>query len=80
MLAVDVGKPSPLEGLPALASFYAAFQALPELQGYFAGPLHALPCNHGPGAAWGGLPVLAPAQGHAKVVAAIQADITSAKL
>lgn len=44
-LAEDLGNKSPLEGRERLAKFYAAFKALPELQGYFASDAYKLPCN-----------------------------------
>lgn len=41
-----LGKPSLLETCPELRRYYAAFAALPQLQAYFAGPLHKLPINN----------------------------------
>jgi glutathione S-transferase len=41
-----IGKPSLLEAYPLLKRYYAEFKALPQLQAYFNGPLHALPINN----------------------------------
>eukprot|EP01045_Picozoa_sp_COSAG04_P020005 COSAG04_NODE_2002_length_5029_cov_5.314604_3_plen_297_part_00 len=59
-LAADLGEPDPLEACPALQAFAARFRALPELAGYFAGPLAALPPNN-KSALWGGQAPLAEA-------------------
>ena len=55
MLAADYGLPSPLAAYPKLAAMYAAVRAEPKLQGYFAGPLYALPVNNTM-AVWGNAP------------------------
>jgi len=60
-LAADLGEPDPLEACPALQAFAARFRALPELAGYFAGPLAALPPNN-KSALWGGQAPLAEAE------------------
>mmetsp|Transcript_10967 Transcript_10967/g.37313 ORF Transcript_10967/g.37313 Transcript_10967/m.37313 type:complete len:273 (-) Transcript_10967:197-1015(-) len=41
-----LGKASLLEDFPRLKKLYGAFRELPQLQGYFEGPLHALPINN----------------------------------
>jgi glutathione S-transferase len=52
--AVDFGLADPIDTCPRLDALASAFRALPQLAGYFAGPLHALPMNHAPAALWGG--------------------------
>ena len=46
MLAAAVGRPSPLAGFPLLSGLHSALRAVPQLQGYFNGPLYALPVNN----------------------------------
>lgn len=45
-LARVLGKPSLLEAFAQLRRYYADFKALPQLQAYFAGELHALAINN----------------------------------
>lgn len=54
LFATDYEMADPLADCPCLTSFAARFSALPQLAGYFSGPLHSLPCNN-KGALWGGL-------------------------
>jgi hypothetical protein len=59
--AADHGLPDPLAAdCPCLTAFAARFAALPQLAGYFAGPLSKLPINN-KSALWGGAGGPAPA-------------------
>jgi hypothetical protein len=51
--AADYHQKDPIATCPHLTAFAARFRALPQLAGYFAGPLSSLPANNR-GARWGG--------------------------
>jgi hypothetical protein len=46
ILAKATDNPSPVADFPLLTKLYTAFKAMPQLAGYFAGPLYALPLNN----------------------------------
>lgn len=51
--AADYRQNDPIATCPRLSAFAARFRALPQLAGYFAGPLSSLPANNR-SARWGG--------------------------
>lgn len=46
MLAKDLSIASPLATFPKLSQYYKDFRVLPQLQSYFSGEYHKLPCNN----------------------------------